>query len=163
MEEKWRSIRGFPKYSVSNLGEIRRDQSGRILNQNANQYGAVFVGLMRGHKQYHRSVPLIVAKAFIPRPLAFDTPINLDGDRFNNRVDNLLWRPRWFAVQYNRQFNVPYDNPIPAPIRDIDTRQEYPNSFEVARAFGLLERDVVLSILNHTYTWPTYQFFEVVL
>lgn len=162
MEEVWKVIEDFPKYSVSTLGNVRRDVSGRNLRFTPNLYGVVCVGLMKGPVQRNRSVPRIVAQAFIPQPNpAFDTPINLDGDRFNNRIENLMWRPRWFAILYNRQFHDPYDFPINKPIRDLKTGDIFANSFACAQAFGLLERDVVLSILNRTYTWPTYQLFDI--
>jgi hypothetical protein len=160
--EEWKEIRDFPKYSVSNHGRICREPSGRLLSIYPNQYGVACVGLMRGRVQCNRSVSLLVARAFIPRISNFDTPINLDGNRFNNRVDNLMWRPRRFAVEYNRQFQRPYPYSLDQPIRDKKTGKEYPNSFVCATTLGLLERDLVLSILNNTYTWPTYQFFEAV-
>jgi hypothetical protein len=164
--EEWSTIPKFPKYAVSDEGRVRNERSGRIMKLEVNQFNVVTVGLMgEGPKQYRRSVPLLVANAFLPkdRPM-FDTPICMDGDRFNNAVVNLAWRPRWFAIQYNRQFTVDrWGEPIDRPIMDLGTGEVFPNSLEVAKWFGLLERDVVLSILNMTYVWPTYQQFEVVL
>jgi len=160
--EEWREIRGFLKYSVSNHGNVRREPSQRPLQVYQNQCDVVCVGLMRGHKQYKRSLPLLVARAFLPRPITSDTPINKDGNRWNNHVENLIWRPRWFAIQYNKQFLHPYDNPISVPIRDTKANVKYIDSFACAVANGLLEKDIVLSILNATYTWPTYQIFEVI-
>lgn len=162
MIEHWRSIPLFPGYSVSDHGRIRADKSRRILSLSTNQFGVLQVGMMREGEQRHRSVPLLVARAFIPSPSEpFDTPINLDGDRYNNHVDNLAWRPRWFAIRYNQQFRYPADNPITMPIVDLKTREVSDNSFECAKRYGLLERDLVLSILNRTYVWPTYQEFGV--
>jgi NUMOD4 motif len=160
--EAWEVIPLFPDYSVSNYGRVRSDKFERILALNVNQYGLVQVGLMRDGIQHHRSVPLLVAKAFLP-PLhgPFDTPINLDGDRYNNHVENLTWRPRWFAIKYNQQFRHPYHNSIQAPIIDLKTDEVSENSFECAKRYGLLEEDLVLSILNRTYVWPTYQEFGV--
>jgi NUMOD4 motif len=160
--EEWKTIEHFPEYSVSNYGQVRTNKSGRILQLNINQYGLLQVGLMKDGVQRHRSVPLLVAKAFLPElPGPFDTPINLDGDRFNNHVDNLLWRPRWFAIRYNQQFRYPYDSPILSPIIDLVTGDISENSFECAKKYGLLERDVVLSIASRTYVWPTYQQFGI--
>jgi NUMOD4 motif len=162
MPEQWRMIEHFPEYSVSDYGRVRTDKTGRILALSENQFGLLQVGLMRDGEQRHRSVPLLVAKAFIPSPPGpFDTPINLDGDRHNNQVANLVWRPRWFAIKYNQQFRYPYENPILAPVQDLKTGEISVNSFECAKRYGLLERDLVLSILNHTYVWPTYQEFRV--
>jgi hypothetical protein len=160
--ETWKAVDSFPGYSVSDYGRIRADKSGRFLSLNENQYGLVQVGMMRNGVQHHRSVPLLVARAFIPRDkVPFDTPINLDGDRHNNRVDNLVWRPRWFAIKYNQQFRRPYENPIASRIIDLKTQEVSENSFECACRYGLLEQDLVLSILNRTYVWPTYQEFGI--
>jgi hypothetical protein len=160
MSELWREIDFFPGYSVSSYGRIRTDKSGRILSLNLNQYGVMQVGLMRDGEQKHRSVPLLVAKAYIPQSFpSFDTPINLDGDRSNNRVDNLVWRPRWFAIKYNQQFRHPYDDPILAPIVDLKTGEVSANSQECAKRYGLLEDELIFSMLNRTYVWPTYQEF----
>jgi len=163
MVENWRKIDEFEEYSVSDHGRIRSDRWGRILALNENQYGLVQVGLMKDGIQYHRSVPLLVAKAFLPRDSEpFDTPINLDGDRHNNHVENLVWRPRWFAIKYNQQFRMPYEHPITTGIIDLKTGEVSENSFQCAQRYGLLEQDLVLSILNRTYVWPTYQEFGIV-
>lgn len=163
MEEQWKQIENFPNYSVSNFGRIRSNWSERILSTYENQSGLVQVGLMRNGKQFHRSVPLLVAKAFIKQSSGpFDTPINLDGDRYNNHVNNLVWRPRWFAVKYNHQFKYSYDNHIDAPIEDLKTHEISENSFECAKRYGLLEQEIVLAILNNLQVWPTHQRFRIV-
>ena len=163
MQEKWSEIRNFENYSISTYGNVKAEKSGRILAVNQNQYGVVYVGLVRDGKQFHRSVSLLVANAFVRRQFEpYDTPINLDGDRWNNRVDNLVWRPRWFAIRYNQQFRYPAINPIMDPIKDIKTGEISLNSFDCARRYGLLESDLVLSIENRTYVWPTYQEFAVI-
>ena len=162
MPERWKEIDHFEHYNVSDYGHVRTEKSGRILELNQNQFGVVYVGLMRGGTQYHRSVPLLVLKAFLRPPAdPFDTPINKDGNRWNNVLENLLWRPRWFAIRYNQQFRDPFMNPILRPIKDVKTGEVSKNSFECAKRYGLLESDVVLSIVNRTYAWPTYQEFTV--
>ena len=161
--ELWKPIPEFPNYEVSTFGQIRNHIFDRIMALNVNQFGVFFVGLFREGEQFKRSVPLLVANAFIPRPSeAYDTPINLNGDRSDNHVENLVWRPRWFAVQYNHQFKIPPEQHIPDPIEDTESGDITENSFECAKQYGLLENDVVLSILNRTYVWPTYQQFRII-
>lgn len=161
--DEWRPVEGFPDYSVNPLGKVKRDSTGRVLAPRFNQYGVPYVGLMRDWRQNNRSLPRLVARAFLPTPSEiFDTPIQLDGDPSNCRADNLMWRPRWYAVQYNRQFEERYENPINAPIHAINERERFPNSLAAACRYGLLEREVVLSVLNNTPAWPTYQEFELV-
>lgn len=160
---EWIPIEGFPKYSVNHLGQVRHNRTERFVKPQINQFGVPFVMLMGEGKHFSRSLSLLVAKTFIPQSLPlFDTPICLDGDRYNCAIDNLMWRPRWFAIQYHHQFKVPYHNPINRPLRPIDDEEVSESSLACAKRYGLLERDVVLSLLNRTYVWPTYQVFEVV-
>jgi hypothetical protein len=67
---------------------------------------------------------------------------------------------------YNQQFDgARYEYPITVPIRVVNDDEEelvFPNSISAACSFGLLEREVVMSVHNKTPAWPTYQFFELV-
>jgi len=159
----WRPVEGFPGYSINPLGQVVRDSTGRLLQQRYNQYGTPYVGLMRDWQQCNRSLPKLVAQAFLPPTTdIFDTPIQLDGDPTNCRADNLMWRPRWYAVLYKMQFKEPYADPIKVPVRAVNERERFPNSFAAACRYGLLEREVVLSVVKRTPAWPTYQYFELV-
>jgi hypothetical protein len=160
--DNWVPVEEFPGYSVNQLGQVRKDSTERVLHTRINQYGVPYVGMMRGMKQHIRSLPRLVAIAFLPtRNEIFDTPINLDGDRTNCHVDNLMWRPRWYAIRYFNQFDERYDHPIDGAVRAVDTGEQFPDSFSAGCRYGLLEREVVLSILNNTLAWPTYQRFEL--
>jgi hypothetical protein len=161
--EDWEPIRGFPGYSINRLGQVQKDSTRRILAVQINQYGVPYIGLMRDWKQHQRSLAKLVARAFVPNESdIFDTPINLDGDRFNCAVDNLMWRPRWFAVKYNQQFtHNRYQEPIGASVRAIETGEVFRDSFRAACRYGVLERDVVRSVLTGKVTWPNYMSFEL--
>jgi hypothetical protein len=163
MEEKWLQIKGFSGYEISSYGRVRSVKSERILSLSENQWGVVQVGMMKDGNQKHRSVPLLVARAFLPKTRdPFDTPINLDGDRWNNNVENLVWRPRWFAVKYNHQFRVSPAETIDQPIEDVKTGLISEDSLDCAMTYGLLEADLVMSIQSRTFVWPTYQQFRVI-
>jgi len=163
LTDGWVPVAGFPGYSVNTLGQVVKDSTGRVLHTRQNQFGVPYVGLMRDGRQCIRSLALLVAKVFVPgKTDEFDTPINLDGDRTNCRVDNIMWRPRLYAIHYSDQFEEqPYEHHIPEPIRDAETDESYPNSLDAACKNGLLEREVVGSILHNTYAWPTYQKFVI--
>lgn len=157
----WVMVDGFPDYDVNRLGQVRNGQTARLMTVSLNQFGVARVTLAdETGKQHQRSLALIVAKAFVPRPALelFNTPINLDGDRFNCAAENLVWRPRWFALQYHKQFEYPVVSPY--PIRDIKTGDVYHDSREVAMRFGLLEKELVISMANRTYAFPTFQLFD---
>lgn len=156
----WEMIPEFPEYSVSNEGQVR-SPTGRIMVLTRNQHGIVQVGLMRSHRQYKRAVGLLVAKAFLPppTPATFDSVINLDGDRCNNSVGNLMWRPRWFAVRYHKQFSNNRRG-FSTPVQEVHTGEWFPNSWEAATKYGLLDIEILTATLNRTYVWPTYQRFR---
>lgn len=160
---KWEPIPEFPGYSVSYAGAVRNDETDRILSPTINQNNVLQVGLVKEGTQYKRGVALLVARAFLPPPFpeAFNTPINLDGDRTNNHVDNLMWRPRWFAIQYHRQF---YNGKrgFREPVVETNTGERFPSSWEAAIKYGLLDREIMIATLNMTYVWPTYQEFRVI-
>lgn len=161
-DDVWKPIRGFPGYSINAKGQVRHDKNKRLVRPRYNQYGTPYVGLMRNWQQCSRSLPRLVAAAFLSSPTdIFNTPIQLDGDPANCRVENLMWRPRWYAVKYKRQFEQRYYDPIDEPIHAIDKMETFPNSFAAACRYGLLEKEVVLSIRNRTPAWPTYQMFEL--
>lgn len=158
--KEWRKIESFMDYSVSNQGFVRNDDTGRIMSLLVNQTGVVHVGLTQNRMLYKRSVPLLVAEAFLyrERQEAFVTPINLDGNRFNNRVDNLVWRPRWFAVKYFQQFRGLAEKTD--PIEEVRTHEVFLNPWEAVVKYGLLYADIVLSVQYGRRVWPTGQRFE---
>jgi hypothetical protein len=159
----WEAITDFPGYSVNEIGQIKNEDTGRIMALTRNQKGIIQVGLMKGGIQYKRAVGLLVAKAFLPPPTpeTFDTVINLDGDRSNNHVDNLMWRPRWFAVRYHKQFHNERRG-FAEPIVEIHTGERFKNSWQAAIKYGLIDREILTATLNRTFVWPTYQEFRVV-
>lgn len=160
---EWRKILEFPNYSVSDIGHVLNDETDKEMVLHRNQRGIVNVSLSRGCKQYKRSVTVLVAKAFVKtaRSLTFDTPINLDGDRSNNRAENLVWRPRWHAVEYYRQFEQPTKMSIRHWVEEVKTGEVYESSWDAAIRNGLLDKDVVEAIAKRTYVRPTFQVFRI--
>lgn len=159
---EWRRIVEFPGYLVSDTGLVMNEISGEIMTRNRNTRGIATVGLTRDRVQYKRSVSVLVADAFIltARSLEFNTPIHLDGDKFNCHVDNLAWRPRWFALEYSQQFKKG-PNGFACKIQEIRSEEIFENSWHASVKYGLLEREVVFSIMRQTYVIPTYQRFRL--
>lgn len=160
--EAWVPVDYFERYSVSDEGRVRNDETGRIMAIRRNGHGVYYVGLMHGSgMQKIRSLPLLVATGFIPQPAGCPTPIHLDGDRGNNRADNLAWRPFWFAKRYHEQFKRPYPE-LSNPIINLDTGEKEENMWSACLKHGLLESDLHLAIMNRTFVYPTYQRYAFV-
>lgn len=165
MKEQWRSIPDFPGYAISHFGNVLHENYDRIMTPMVNQQGVVYVGMYREGKQHRRGVALLVANAFLPPPEdpeRFDTPINLDGDRMNNHVKNLAWRPRWFAIQYHQQFKHPVAYGFKGTIIVHETDEIFEDIRELCSKYGLLEKEVIYAASNRTPVFPTWHHVELV-
>jgi len=100
MTEKWVEISGYDGfYQVSSLGRVRSmggwcgsaKKKERFLKLHLTKDGYVRVRLIHNGKDKTVRVHRLVAEAFIPNPDGKDTVNHKDGNKENNRVDNLEW------------------------------------------------------------------------
>lgn len=126
MKEEWRTIKDTnEKYSVSNLGNVKRNEhytivrptsqhpkgaklfyKEKIVNYYICKEGYKIVSLTvdrntRLVKKVHR----LVAEAFIPNPNNYDQVNHKDEDRANNCVNNL----EWCDAKYNANYGTRKD------------------------------------------------------
>ena len=116
MTEEWRSVPGYPGYSVSDLGRVRSWLSGgRILDPQYQQPLGGYVGVKlwrrndAGERVCQRmNVHSIVMLAFVgPRPDDLHVR-HLDGNPVNNRLENLAYgTPRENALDTIRHGRNP--------------------------------------------------------
>jgi len=156
--EDWDYIKEFKRYLVSNQGRIKNERTDRIMTPQSIG-GHLVVGINEEGQQYKRSVARLVALTFLPTPeqVYFSTPIHLDGELENCWATNLMWKPRWFATQYTRQFRRYSMDPI--DIRNVRTG-EVMNIWDLVTRDGLLYVDVVASIEERTVIFPTMEQYE---
>lgn len=101
VEEKWKPIEDFrDKYEISNLGRIKNIRTNHILKM-TNQYGDYFCIILydETHKRSTR-IHREVAKAFIPNPNNYKEINHKDGNKQNNRVENLEWCSRKHNIKH---------------------------------------------------------------
>lgn len=160
MQEIWAQLDEFEDYSISNLGRVRNDIRDSPVALSLTQQGAVKVGLMKGGVQYTRSVKVLVAETFIPKenPL-FNSPIHLDCNPRNNRVDNIVWRPRWFAWKYTQQLVDINRFKKVGPVVNVKTKVVYKNVVEAAMANGLLFWEVEMAVINQIPVFPSWHLY----
>lgn len=137
--EQWKTCETFPKYEIGSEGSVRNKAGGNILRSTTNKANFVMVGLMGDNdKRYTRSVALLVARAYLdkPRNPDYNGLIHLDGDKSNCRADNLMWRPRWYAMKYHKMFDNP---PNPLKVYIEDTNETFKTLRELCVKYGLIE------------------------
>lgn len=162
--ERWHELEEFPDYAVSDLGDIHNIKTGMPRRTSTNQQGIVKISLYKnGNELITRSVAVMVAEAFCDgQSDLYNTPIHLDGDRENCRADNLMWRPRWFAVNYHRQFHIPEFHNSDVHFYDVDTGREYRSVKECCVELGLYYNDVYRSFVHGRQVPLTRQEFSLV-
>lgn len=112
-DEIWKDIPGYEGYyEVSTLGNVRSIDrfvkspttdrlpiKGKPKSVCTDKYGYLHVCLSKEHKTWYPTVHRLVALAFIPNPDNKPCIDHIDGDKLNNRLENL----RWCTVKENNR------------------------------------------------------------
>jgi hypothetical protein len=99
--ETFKTITDWPRYEISNYGNVKNVMTGRMRKPSVRPRGYKNVALRsadgkHGHAYVHR----LVANAFILNPLGLKDIDHIDGNPGNNNVENL----RWCTHQANIRF-----------------------------------------------------------
>lgn len=159
--EYGKPIEEFPTYEVTNHGRVFNIHTGREMVLSPTQHGDLTVGLVRNGYQHRFSVKGLVARAFVPDgDIVFNTPVLLDGNKNNLNSENIVWRPRWFAWKYTRQFTHPEEWYLIGPIQD-ESGEIYDNYMDASVRNGVLCEDIRESVytITHEEVFPTHKRF----
>lgn len=104
MKEIWKDIKGYEGlYQVSNLGNVKsldriiiskdkkRNIRGRILHLSICPDGYFFCHLCKNGKDKNCKVHRLVAETFIKNPDNYPCINHIDGNKLNNKIENLEW------------------------------------------------------------------------
>lgn len=87
----WKSIQGYSNYEVSEIGEIRNSRTGKMRRiTRGGKYNIISLINNAGIEK-RKYVHVLVAQHFIPKVAGKPYVNHIDGDGFNNHVDNLEW------------------------------------------------------------------------
>ena len=100
MKEDWKKLKDFPEYSVSNLGNVRRNDTGKIISQsNSNGYKLVSLKNAEDSRKVI-GVHRLVAQAFLKNPSNYPMVNHKDENPSNNCANNLEWCDAKYNANY---------------------------------------------------------------
>lgn len=100
INENWKRIDNYPRYSISDAGRVRREEfyskNGMLMKAmnmktTLTKDGYAGLGLTNDNGTKSFMVHRLVAQAFIPNPENKPQVNHLDEDKTNNNVENLAW------------------------------------------------------------------------
>lgn len=151
------NIKGFEGlYEISNTGQVRSVRTGRILKPEINNSGYCKIGLSKDGIRKKVFVHRLVGNAFIPNPKKKPQIDHIDGNKLNNRVDNL----RWVTGKENSN-NPITKQKLEKAVQQFDKNgivvATYPSATEVERVLGFLHSNISLAckkgVKRYGYFW----------
>lgn len=150
MIEAWYplSFMGYDNYDVSNTGKVRKHTQTRtrLMKLRRTASGHTFIGLTaNGVQKSHTVAKLVLEATGTPKKgYKADYILHLDGDRTNNRLDNLRWTNKKTSTRYRRSYIR--DGKTKAfttrPVLEMNDKRLYKSIMDAARAYGIPPIDI---------------------
>ena len=159
--EKWKQIDGYPNYEVSDEGHVRNIKTGRLLkNSLAKGYPRV---VLCDHLHYKpKTIHRLVAETFIEGDHDGLQVNHIDGDKTNNRVENLEWVTGSANIMhaYRNGLKIP-PCPNPRKVRIVELDITFNTLTDCAKYIGGTKAHVMECLNGKRKTHKGYHFEEV--
>jgi len=89
--EIYKEIKDFPNYCVSNLGNVKNNNTNKILKQRIKKNGYLEVQLSKLNKSYHKYIHRLVIDTFLDNNDNKKCVDHINGNKIDNNLKNLRW------------------------------------------------------------------------
>lgn len=133
---RWNRSNLYPRYDVSDDGQIKNNKTGRIMKTAINTRGYEQVCLRDDNKTQHTvRVHRLVADAFLDGDKEHLDVNHIDGDKLNNRASNLEWCTRKENIAHAYDTGLKVDK-TKVKVRVVETGEEYDSLSACSRSIG---------------------------
>lgn len=89
--EEWRKADGLDHYEVSNLGGLRRTETGHLVKQIKDRGGYMRAHISENGRAFNVLIHRVVAATFVKKDEGKDCVNHINNIRHDNRANNLEW------------------------------------------------------------------------
>lgn len=161
MKETYKTIKDYPNYEVSDLGNVRNIKTGRVLKPDY-KGGYQYAALCKEGKPKSHLIHRLVASAFIPNPENKPQVNHVNGDKTDNHIENLEWATNSENQKHAIKTGLrTKSGRSKQKVRCIETNREFESQHDAAKYFGCGQGSIQVSI-NKGYTVLKKYHFELV-
>lgn len=158
----WKKIDGFENYSISDEGNVRNDNTMKIVKQHIGNHGYYMVNLWRNNKGHWKTVHRLIAIAFIQNSENKMCINHIDGNKQNNNISNLEWctysenQLHRSRVLKKTRFPVEALKATRKAVVCVETGKVYASVSEAARMCGLWQQNISKVLKGEIHTTGGY-------
>ena len=165
MRDNWVKTSRNHHYEVNEDGYVRNSRNNHVLTNSPNNKGYMTVSL--GKHMPGQLVHILVAEAFVP---GYEPGLDVDhknGEKWDNRVENLQWMTRSdnikraFEMGLARGHKGPNSGTPPRKVEIVETGEVFESQADCARAIGGSVARISLCVRDPCKTHHGYHFRRV--
>ena len=138
--EEWKKIDDYENYEISSFGQVRslNYNKVKILICSEDTDGYLRIGLYKNSKGKTFRIHRLVATAFIPNPENKSQVNHIDGNKQNNRLENLEWNTAIENIIHAYKTGLKKDNkPVLQYDMNMNFIKEFSSGLEAGRELKL--------------------------
>ena len=163
-EEKWKDIKGYEGlYQISSFGRIKTVPHWQTYSNGDKHFykerirvpgvgPTGYLSIRLGSKGREAGVHRLVAETFIPRVPGKNDVNHIDGDKSNNRVDNLEWVDRKENMRHCRKVLKKETGKAKVPVLCIETGETFESLSEASETKDVNLAHLCQVVNGHRHT-----------